>query len=158
MTAEDNKVIAQFLRNAIEGKDIVLKSKGVQRRSYCYVVDTIVGILCILSSGRSGEAYNISNGNSTVTIAELAEAVAQSVGKRVIFDLPNVVEHGHHRVSDAVLDETKLRGLGYMPQYNIAEGIARTIAVLMDEKKETTCNNKVGILYPIELQPPITLH
>ena len=39
MSKDDSKAHAQFLRNAVNGNDIVLKSKGLSRRSYTYVLD-----------------------------------------------------------------------------------------------------------------------
>ena len=36
-TESDNRVYAQFIRNVLDGNDIVMKSTGVQFRSWCYV-------------------------------------------------------------------------------------------------------------------------
>ena len=41
MLASDSKAHAQFIRNALNGENIVLKSKGDQKRTYCYVVDVV---------------------------------------------------------------------------------------------------------------------
>ena len=71
MAANDSKAHAQFLRNALECKDIVLKSEGLPRRSYTYVVDAITGLLCVLFRGIVAESYNISNENAISSIAEI---------------------------------------------------------------------------------------
>lgn len=47
MAAEDSKAIAQFIRKAAAGKDIVLKSEGNQLYSYTYVVDAASSVLFI---------------------------------------------------------------------------------------------------------------
>mgnify|MGYP000691830324 FL=1 len=60
MLRSDSKAHAQFIRNALNGENIILKSKGDQRRTYCYVVDAASAIFKILSAGENGEIYNIS--------------------------------------------------------------------------------------------------
>lgn len=131
MTAEDSKVVAQFIHKSLQNEDIVLKSKGEQLRSYCYVADTIAGILCGLFGGKSGEAYNIANEKSTVTISDMAEIAAKLAGTKVVSDFPDEIERqGFSKPQDAVLDETKIRSLGWMPRYDMITGLQRTIAIL----------------------------
>ena len=48
---EDSKAIAQFIRKAVEGEDIVLKSEGNQLYSYTYVVDAATAALYLLLKG-----------------------------------------------------------------------------------------------------------
>ena len=76
MLEGDNRANAQFLRNGALGKDIILKSKGSQMRSYAYTADCVSAILTILLAGDGGEAYNCANSESKCTIAEFAEIVA----------------------------------------------------------------------------------
>ena len=44
-TPHDNRVYAQFIRNIINGEDIIMKSDGSQHRSWCYIVDAVKGCL-----------------------------------------------------------------------------------------------------------------
>lgn len=53
--------MSQFMDKAVLGEDIILKSKGQQRYSYCYIADAVSGLLKLLLDGQDGEAYNISN-------------------------------------------------------------------------------------------------
>ena len=130
MTDTDSKVAAQFIRKALAHEDIVLKSRGEQRRSYCYVSDAAAGILTILFRGKN-EAYNIANRESNITIAEMAETAAGIAGTNVVFDLPDEMERKGFSVSqDAVLDESKLRALGWNPRYNSTDGFRRTVQIL----------------------------
>lgn len=64
------------------GEDIVLKSEGNQLYSYTYVADAVSGILTILMKGKDGEAYNIADPESDITLKDLANMVAAYVGKR----------------------------------------------------------------------------
>ena len=56
-----------------------MKSTGSQFRSWSYVVDCASAILYILLKGKNGEAYNIADEASNISIRELAEAIEQQV-------------------------------------------------------------------------------
>ncbi len=56
----DSKAMSQFLKKAINGEDIVLKSKGTQYYSYTYMADAISGLLTVLLMGAKGAAYKYS--------------------------------------------------------------------------------------------------
>lgn len=62
----DSKASSQFLTKALNGEDIVLKSKGEQLFSYTYVAETARAMLYVLLHGEQGLAYNISNDNCNV--------------------------------------------------------------------------------------------
>lgn len=131
MTATDNKVVAQFVKKVLAGEDVVLKSKGEQMRSWCYVSDAAMGIMTVLQNGTSKEAYNIANPKSEATIAEVADIAAKLAGKSVVFDLPDELEQkGFSKPQNSVLDASQLMELGFMPQYNTKEGIKRTLDIL----------------------------
>lgn len=137
MTSEDNKVIAQFINKALEGENIVLKSKGDQLRSYCYIADTAAGIFRILSQGKSGEAYNVANRDSVTTIAQMAQLAAEHTGSRVVFELPDELEAvGSSRPQNAVLDDSALRGLGWAGRYTMAQGFERTVSILKESNRK----------------------
>lgn len=127
----DSKAMTQFIRKAIAGEDIVLKSAGTQYYSYTYVVDAVSGLLSVLLLGEKGEAYNIADRNSDITLKELAEIIASICGKKVVFEIPDAVEAaGYSKATKARLDSAKIHALGWKPQYNISKGIARTVSIL----------------------------
>jgi nucleoside-diphosphate-sugar epimerase len=130
-TSSDNRAYVQFIENVLHKKDVVLKSEGTQVRSYCYVADCVSALLFLLLCGESGQAYNIANKESNISIAELAEIIAMAGGQKVIFDLPSETEKkGYSIVSRAVLSAEKLESLGWKPIYDIDKGINNTIKIL----------------------------
>lgn len=131
MTESDNRAVVQFFRNALNGENIVLKSAGSQLRSYCYVADCVSAILTVLMRGASGEAYNSANPDSIITIAGLAQAIAETAGTQVIFQNPTEAELEHRSpITKQVLNAEKLEGLGWRGQYNVKQGVSHMLDIL----------------------------
>lgn len=132
-TEQDNRVYAQFIRNVLRGEDIVMKSTGEQFRSWCYVVDCVSALLHILLKGTNGEAYNIADADSNISIRELAETIAAIGGRKVVIDLPDADEkRGFNPVTKSVFSTGKLEALGWLPQSNISAGLEKTIRELLN--------------------------
>lgn len=131
MLMSDSKAIAQFIKKAAAGEDIVLKSAGTQLYSYTYASDAALGILTVLLEGKSGEAYNISDRESEVTLRQIAEWLAEDNGVRVVFDMPDQTERaGYSTATKALLDTEKITGLGWRPQTHMREGLRKTVVSL----------------------------
>ena len=133
MAENDSKAHAQFIRNALARKNIVLKSEGLQKRTYCYLMDAVSGLLTVLFKGKGGEAYNISNEKSVTSIADLAKTVADLSHVKVVFDQPSNIERsGFSRSHDCVLANEKLRNLGWTGKYSLKEGLRSTLEILQE--------------------------
>lgn len=127
-TDSDNRVYAQFIRNVLGGNDIVMKSNGMQLRSWCYVIDCVSALLYILLKGEKGQAYNIADKNSCVTIRELAEMIAKIAGRRVTMVIPADSESkGYNVVTNSVFSTTKLESLGWSVSGSMEEKLRMTI-------------------------------
>lgn len=133
MLMSDTKAISQFVRKAIAGEDIILKSMGNQYYSYTYVADAVSGLLTVVLKGENGEAYNIADERSDITLKDLAEVIAGIVGKKVLFEVPDDVERaGYSTATKARLDGNKLKRLGWSARYDIVKGMERNIAILKE--------------------------
>jgi nucleoside-diphosphate-sugar epimerase len=136
MGDDDSKAIAQFIRNAAKGENIVLKSKGEQQYSYCYVADICSALLFLLLNGKNGEAYNISDANCNLTLLQIANILSEYMSKEITFDIPSSVESaGYSKATKALLDSSKLRKLGWEVKYPIKDGIIRAVKILQDVYK-----------------------
>ncbi len=132
----DNRVYAQFIRDALAGRDIVMKSQGKQLRSYCYVLDCVTAMLTILVSGEKGSAYNISNKESVVTIRELAEEIAGQAGRKVVCTQATDLEKKSYNLMDvSALNAEKLESLGWQGRYNLKAGVKAVLDALADQNK-----------------------
>lgn len=131
MAVDDSKAIAQFIRKAVAGEDIVLKSEGNQLYSYTYVVDAATAALYVLLHGENGSAINIADRDSDIALKDLAGYLAKEAGMKVIFELPDQVEKaGYSTATKALLDSTKIEQLGWKAKTGIADGLAKTVQIL----------------------------
>ncbi len=123
-TEENSRADAQFFKKASAGEDIVLKSDGMQLRSYCYVKDAVSAIILLLTAGKPGEAYNVANKDCVVTIREFAQTMADAFGVKLTFDIPDAVERaGYSRMKKEVLNAGKLYDLGWKPAYSLPDAM-----------------------------------
>lgn len=135
----DKRVYAQFIRNVLAGEDIIMKSTGAQYRSWCYAVDCASAMLYILLKGDNGEAYNIADESSNVTIKELAELIAQIGGKKVVIDIPSDVEKaGFNVVTKSIFFTEKLQSLGWRIESSMRNKINNTIDLIKDENNSSS--------------------
>lgn len=129
MLQSDSKAISQFIKKAAAGEDIVLKSEGNQKYSYSFVTDAAAGLFYTLLLGESGQAYNIADKESDITLKDLAGYLAQIAGTKVIFELPEESERrGYSTATKAMLCADKLEQLGWRAEIHMAAGLADTVA------------------------------
>lgn len=135
-TENDNRASVQFIRNALKGEDIVLKSAGTQMRSYCYISDCVSIILTVLINGESGQAYNSAHPGEYTTILGLAQMIAKVVGSKVVFENPNATDLACCTpIEKQVLNCRKIENLGWHGKYSIEKGILNTLTILSEKDK-----------------------
>ena len=117
--------------NGLRGKNIVMKSEGKQKFSFCYVADCVTGIFYTLLKGKCGEAYNIADSGEILTLKEIAEYISELCGTKVIFELPSEIQaRGFSNAARAVLTNDKLRGLGWTSKDDIKSGVKKTLEIV----------------------------
>ena len=132
---KDSRAASQFIRDVVNGKDIVMKSEGKQVRSYCNVLDCASGILTILCKGTNCNAYNVANNKSIVSIRDFAEKLVKLGNSQLLFEIPNEKEKkSYNPVTRSVLDGSKLESIGWKPIYDIDEGIKMTLEIMKEKK------------------------
>lgn len=127
-TESDNRVYTQFIRNVLNGEDIVMTGTGELYRSWIYVVDCALAILLLLVKGECTQAYNVADKESCVTIRTLAELTAQLAGRRVVMKVQG--KPGNAPITCATFRTDKLEALGWQPLWHLADGLQHTIDTL----------------------------
>ena len=130
----DGRVIPDFVRDVLAGRDIVILSDGSPKRTFCYAADAIAGYYKILVKGRPGEPYNIGVETPEISMLELAERIAGLA--RELFGYEGRVVRKQSPEGDYLVDNpsrrcpiiTKARTeLGYEPLIGIDEGLRRSM-------------------------------
>lgn len=135
MKMDDSKAVSQFIKRAVERKNIILKSEGKQLYSFMYAPDSVSGLLTAFFYGKKGEAYNIAEENHDLTLKEIAEIIADIAGISIEYQLPDKVEAaGYSKATKARLNGHKLMSLGWKPHYNLKNGLERTIRILSSKQ------------------------
>ena len=78
MRIDDGRAVPNFMLQALSGKPITVYGDGMQTRSFCYVDDTVRGLVGLLRSD-THEPVNVGNPNE-ITIREIAERVIEVTG------------------------------------------------------------------------------
>ena len=128
----DKRVLPDFVRDVLSGRDIVMKSNGSPRRTFCYVADAVIGYYKVLLNGRPGEAYNIGVETPEISMAELADKVV-ALGRELWGYTGTVVREIDE---DYLADNPERRcpviskartDLGYVPTIGVDEGLRRSL-------------------------------
>lgn len=133
MLESDSKVASQFIKNAVDSKDIILKSDGNQFYSYTYIADAINAVFYCLFFGKKGEPYNIAT--SEIHLKDLALILSKIAHTSVKYDTPNTTEKvGFSKTTNAVMSSSKLEKLGFIHHYDLYSSLERTVSVLRKMK------------------------
>lgn len=140
----DRRVVPDFARDVLAGRDIMLLSDGSPTRTFCYVADSVIGYYKILVKGRPGEPYNIGVEAPEVSMAEVAERVAAVAGE--LFGYKGRVIRGVSDDPDYLVDNPNRRcpvlrkareELGYDPQISLDDGLERSLMWYRDHPDGT---------------------
>ena len=74
MQKSDYRVMPNFAAQIASEKPLMIYGDGRQTRTFCYIVDAMIGFFRVLLKGVPGEAYNIGNPNPEVSMNDLAAA------------------------------------------------------------------------------------
>ena len=122
MRLDDGRAVPNFAGQVLRGEPLTIYGDGSQTRSFCYVDDTVDGIVRVLG-GNDHQPFNIGNPEER-TIQDLAEAMiraADGEAELVFEDLP--VNDPTKRKPDITRARTML---GWEPKVSFEDGLART--------------------------------
>ena len=127
VSLSDNRVFAQFAKSIIKGDDIILHTKGESSKPYCYSIDAVCAILFLLLRGKDGEAYNVANSSTYISIREMAQFLIDNFNTkcRLIVDVKDNM--GYAPVTKLNLSTDKIESLGWKPYYSLHDMYSRLI-------------------------------
>lgn len=138
MDKEDGRVISNFINQCIENKDITIYGDGSQTRSFCYVDDTVNGLIKLMNNTQTIGPINIGNPNeiSIKLLTTLIPKMIDTTSKIIYQDLPS--DDPKQRKPDI----TKANHfLHWKPLVALEEGLQKTIAYFKELHEKNNTNN-----------------
>lgn len=122
----DGRIMSDFICDAVNKKDIILKSTGDAKRAFCYITDAISAILYVIINGKENESYNIANETEEIKIKDLANLIAGLYDVQIKYEIENN-SRAYTNFKRVGLDTSKLEELGWEPKVKLEDGIIRTV-------------------------------
>lgn len=132
MSTGDGRVVSNFITNALRGENLTLYGDGSQTRSFCFVDDTVEGLVRLMNHMDDELIGPINIGNpSERTVRDLSNHILQLTGSAsgVTF-LPLPVDDPVRRKPDISMAE---KILDWPPQVDIDDGLKMTIEYFRSE-------------------------
>ena len=118
--------IHSFVVHALRGEDLVIHNDGSQIRAWCYVDDIVDGVLMSLTRPEAvGQAFNIGNPRSVVTVYNLAREIIRLSGSASKLKFEKVTRADVELRIPSIIKAEQL--LGFEPKVDLDEGLLRTI-------------------------------
>jgi len=127
----DGRVFGDFIFDIVNRRDIVMKSDGQVKRSFCYLADAVAGFFTVLLKGELCSVYNVGNDTTVITIIDLANRLVTLFPERdlKVIKKERILSKGYLQSSviSTYPDITKIKQLGWKPVFSIEEGFTRAI-------------------------------
>ena len=125
MHPNDGRVISNFIVHALEGKPITLHGDGSQTRSFCYVDDTIAGLIRLMNTpDEITGPINIGN-PAEIAVKSLAEIIVTKTGASVDLERRELPTDDPKQRQPDISRAREM--LGWEPQVPLDQGLDRTI-------------------------------
>lgn len=128
----EEKLIPKLIRRSAASEPLPIYGDGSNVREWTYVEDNCRGVDLVRREASPGEVYNVGSGDERTNL-EIARAVLDAVGADE--DLIQFVEDRPGHDQRYALDSTKLRSLGWEPEWTFEEGLARTIDYYLEDSQ-----------------------
>lgn len=125
--SQDTRAFSNFVDCVLNNRDIILNSDGKAKRSFLYIADAVLGYFTIILKGENGQAYNVGN-DYEISILELANIIIKASGKNYLkVNFNDKIISNSGKSSNCLLDNSKLKKLGWKPITNELEGFSKVI-------------------------------
>ncbi len=131
MALDDGRVQADFARDVVQGRNIVLNSDGSSMRTYTYVADAVAGLFYAILKG-SEPVYNVADARGLVSIRRLAELFTETrpqSGLRLVFSDPADAA-SFSQAKGQGLSSARLERLGWRALVDLPTGLDRMVTAL----------------------------
>lgn len=134
----DGRVFSDFCKNILNNENIILKSDGSAKRSFCYVADAIQAYFLVLLNGEPATAYNVGGDEDhEISIRDLSEMLVGLYPEKqlkVVLDInENDLTYTKMRTPQKQIlpNLSRIRSLGWDLSTSIKDSFKRTIDSLL---------------------------
>jgi UDP-glucose 4-epimerase len=125
-TISTKNALNYLIYSAFKGEEVTIYQHGKFFRDIIFISDVISGLKTILSKGKPGNLYWISSGKKT-WFYELANWLEELCGAKIKYvDPPEYTKKVD--VGNFLVDNSKLKSLGWIPKTSVKEGIKETLS------------------------------
>ena len=123
---QNKNAVNYLIYKAFKGEEITIFDKGNFFRDLVYVSDVVSGVKTIMKKGRSGDLYWISSGKKT-WFYELGKWLEELTSAKIKYvESPQYTKKVD--VGNFVVDNSKLKLLGWNVATQLQDGIKKTLA------------------------------
>ncbi len=132
MRLDDGRVYADFVRDVIENRPIVMRSEGTAIRAFCYLADATAGFFTVLLKGECAVPYNVGNSQAEINIMNLAKLLVGLYPEKQLHVIQDHSETTNNSYLQSPIqrncpDVSRANALGWKPTTDLADGFKRTI-------------------------------
>ena len=124
MDKNDGRVVSNFINQCLENKDITIYGDGLQTRSFCYVDDTVNGLIKLMNQNNTIGPINIGNPYE-LTIKELALILLEKIETKSKIIYKNLPSDDPMKRQPCIKKAKKY--LDWIPKVMLNEGLDITI-------------------------------
>lgn len=133
---DDGRAFAEFIKDVVDGKDIILHTDGSAERTYTYVSDAVGAMLLAVTKGKE-HAYNVANIDNLISIRDLANLIANlDPSKKVKVCYAEGVEQKLQYLPFklGIMDVDRIMSLGWNPQVGVEDAFRYTLESFLQRK------------------------
>lgn len=131
MRLDDGRVYADFVRDIIAGRSIVMRSEGLARRAFCYLADATAGFFTVLLNGKNAVPYNVGNSQAEISIIDLANLLVDLYPEKQLRVVKECLQESSSYLQSPIPrncpDVSLISTLGWSPMTGLEDGFKRTI-------------------------------
>lgn len=124
MDKNDGRVVSNFINQCLNNKDITIYGDGSQTRSFCYVTDTVDGLIRLMNQEETNGPINIGNPYE-MTIKELANKCGSLIDTSSILIYKELPSDDPMKRQPDISKAKKY--LDWSPKIELKDGLQKTI-------------------------------
>ena len=133
----DGRAFSEFIRCALDGRDIVLQTDGSAVRTYTYVADAVGAMFLAFTRGKE-EQYNIANTGNEISTRDLANLIAgldPMEKTKVVYNTEAGGKLQYLPFKLGIMDVSRITELGWKPRVGLEEAFRWTFESFLQSGK-----------------------